>query len=870
MQPRTRQRVAIATGTVAGLTALAALAGVVLLPVLVEDRAEAALRGAGFPDPLVQLDRIGFGGAEAGVRLAGNQGIDHVAIRWTPGGLLDGRVESVILEGLRLELEVGDGALQVVGRTPPTDAAADAGAPLIPDLPLDTVELRRASLTVQTPAGPLTVPLDGTLTRTAPGTYRMSGTAVVEALGARGLATVEARFAPDSGLVAEVALDPPAGPEAAGTGALAGRVEIVLAPGQPLAGTAALRLKDMVAPVAGAVSGELDWRVAQGSHGVNLTLTAQHGLAGRFVAAVEPQAEGPPLAAVDGALDAPDLKALAGLLGLEAPVAGKAALKLHASGPAGTTLPPVTVELRVDGAAWEGWVADGTVQAAGRLLLDGDTARFESAKEVFAEGRPGDTLRDVAPEVFAKGPLSLSLRPGAEDAPLAVTLAREGGKRTATLAGRMGVKLGAVVLGGLARTASLSLDEGGVLAGAATLAEGALEAAALGVTARGLEVDVGYGRGREVPIQATATVASLRLGPGRGWVAPLRLTAEVTGHPYGILAVTASAEGAGGALVIDLAGRHDLTAGTGNGTLVLHPVRFTEGVRAPGDVFPILAGGIDSGTGRIGLRLRHAWGPEAPAGRGELLLEDLSLVGPGFALRGLNGVVVASGLVPLRTPPDQLLSVALLNVGVPLSDGLVRFAVGDGERLTVDEARFGWAEGTVRAQPFAIPLQAPEGTVVLEAAKLQLGRMLELAGVDGLAATGTLDGRIPVIIDGDTVRFEQGRLAAAGAGTIRYDPAVPPSFLDPARNENVALVMQVLEDFRYDDLAVTIDGTVGGEMAVALKLRGSNPDFYGGYPVALNLNLSGALDSILRSGLGTYRIPDEVRARLEQYQKGAP
>ena len=57
-------------------------------------------------------------------------------------------------------------------------------------------------------------------------------------------------------------------------------------------------------------------------------------------------------------------------------------------------------------------------------------------------------------------------------------------------------------------------------------------------------------------------------------------------------------------------------------------------------------------------------------------------------------------------------------------------------------------------------------------------------------------------------------------------------------------------------------------MTIGMKIRGKNPNFYDGYPVELNLNVSGELDRILRRGLAGYRVPDMIREKLATF--GAP
>jgi hypothetical protein len=78
--------------------------------------------------------------------------------------------------------------------------------------------------------------------------------------------------------------------------------------------------------------------------------------------------------------------------------------------------------------------------------------------------------------------------------------------------------------------------------------------------------------------------------------------------------------------------------------------------------------------------------------------------------------------------------------------------------------------------------------------------------------------------------------------------------------------MQALTDFRYESLAIDIDGTAGKTMTLGLKVRGANPEFQDGYPVVLNVNLSGALDTIVQRGINTWRIPDTVRDKMMEFQ----
>ena len=83
--------------------------------------------------------------------------------------------------------------------------------------------------------------------------------------------------------------------------------------------------------------------------------------------------------------------------------------------------------------------------------------------------------------------------------------------------------------------------------------------------------------------------------------------------------------------------------------------------------------------------------------------------------------------------------------------------------------------------------------------------------------------------------------------------------------EDFNLLLQALENFRYDQLRLTIDGRTDAEMDVGLHIKGANPDLYDGHPIELNLNLEGALANVLRSGLAGYQIPERIRERMQGF-----
>lgn len=366
---------------------------------------------------------------------------------------------------------------------------------------------------------------------------------------------------------------------------------------------------------------------------------------------------------------------------------------------------------------------------------------------------------------------------------------------------------------------------------------------------------------------------------------------RIAGYPLTGSAGTAGSGGAagGGSIAIPIdtiqLGDAAVTLATPRGTAIgtlrltmnrdgaIHRGQAT--LTAPAKGLPVLthwtgAGTIAETMGTLTAKARLTWDGVALKAQGDLLLADLAgQFGP-VSASGINGVLSFPSLFPPVIAAGQTLAVKLLDVGLPLTDGTLRFGYGAKGRLSVERAEWHWAGGILRADPFTIDPVAPRGTVTLRAEGVHLGPMLAMVAVDGLEASGTVSGRLPVRIGADSVHLNGGLLEADGPGTLRYDPENPPGFLKGEEGSPTALLMGALTDFRYDTLSATVEGQAGGELAVGIAIRGSNPAFYDGYPVALNLKVSGALDRILRQSLDTYRIPETVRDRMTEFQRRNP
>jgi Dicarboxylate transport len=269
-------------------------------------------------------------------------------------------------------------------------------------------------------------------------------------------------------------------------------------------------------------------------------------------------------------------------------------------------------------------------------------------------------------------------------------------------------------------------------------------------------------------------------------------------------------------------------------------------------------------SGRMALDGSLHWG----AGGGvradlDLLAEDLAFSSGPARFAQVNGVIAFDRLAPLSTPPGQQLAIGLVDIGLPLTNGLLTFDL-EPDELVVEQLRWQFAEGRIRAAPFTIGSGEMQFSTILTAERLKLDEIFALAQLDGLTGEGTMHGTLPITVAGSEAVIDNGELVSDRPGWVRYRPDEAPAALQ-AGGANVNLLLQALENFRYEELRLTIDGRTDGEMDVGLHIAGANPDLYDGYPIEFNLNLEGALADVLRSGLAGYQIPERIRERMQGF-----
>ena len=78
-------------------------------------------------------------------------------------------------------------------------------------------------------------------------------------------------------------------------------------------------------------------------------------------------------------------------------------------------------------------------------------------------------------------------------------------------------------------------------------------------------------------------------------------------------------------------------------------------------------------------------------------------------------------------------------------------------------------------------------------------------------------------------------------------------------------LLQVLENFHYTRLSLSIDGDAAGEVVVSIALEGANPGYEQGHAVNFNLSIDARLSDLISQENAAYQIPYLIEERLRAF-----
>ena len=292
-------------------------------------------------------------------------------------------------------------------------------------------------------------------------------------------------------------------------------------------------------------------------------------------------------------------------------------------------------------------------------------------------------------------------------------------------------------------------------------------------------------------------------------------------------AVLANGEiNANGAIVLDSSGQqlasftahHDIDEGAGIARVNAERITFGPSLQ-PYDITEQARGMVEGVTGDSTVTAEINWTGDAITGTGRARLDNVSLATATIpVVNDVSGEIYFDDLFTLTTPPGQFLRVGLLNPGVAVRNGRVRFQLLPEQQVSIEQAEFDFAAGTLALAPTRITLGADETRFELTLRDVDATELVSALNVPDLQATGRIEGSFPLRLTRVSAFVEGGVLRAApGGGTLSYTGHAGDAATGPSK-----LAFDALRSFRYDDLGLTLDGDLNGDVISSITFSGRN------------------------------------------------
>ncbi|PEQ13436.1 C4-dicarboxylate ABC transporter [Novosphingobium sp. PC22D] len=305
--------------------------------------------------------------------------------------------------------------------------------------------------------------------------------------------------------------------------------------------------------------------------------------------------------------------------------------------------------------------------------------------------------------------------------------------------------------------------------------------------------------------------------------------------------------------------RHDLATGTGHADLDVPGVVFDAALQ-PDTLTYLALGVIANAEGAVSGRGRIDWNEQAVTSRGRFSTDRLDFAAAFGPVKGLAGTVEFSDLLGLVTPPGQTLRVASVNPGIEVNDGIVKFGLRPGHVVAVEGADWPFFGGTLHLEPVTMTIGAEETRrYVLVISGLDAARFIERMELANLSASGTFDGRMPLVFDKDGGRIEGGALESREpGGNVSYVGEL--TYKDLSTMANFAF--DTLRSLDYRRMEIGMDGALEGEILTRVKIfgvrqgEGARKNFLtrriGKLPIQFNVNLRAPFFQLVSSFKSLY------------------
>lgn len=196
-----------------------------------------------------------------------------------------------------------------------------------------------------------------------------------------------------------------------------------------------------------------------------------------------------------------------------------------------------------------------------------------------------------------------------------------------------------------------------------------------------------------------------------------------------------------------------------------------------------------------------------------------------WTLEGITTELAFPDLPTFRSASGQQIRFDRLSLGqIAFKQGVIDFTLESPDRILVEKSAFKWCNGHVYGQSARLSGNNPRHEFTFYGDRLHLASLLDQFGTLEAHGEGTVNGRIPLTIEGKQIRVSDGFLFSTpgDGGTIRVTgteiitAGVPAG---TAEHAQLMLARAALEDYRYDWVKLFIHSQ-DESLHVKMKMNG--------------------------------------------------
>jgi hypothetical protein len=322
---------------------------------------------------------------------------------------------------------------------------------------------------------------------------------------------------------------------------------------------------------------------------------------------------------------------------------------------------------------------------------------------------------------------------------------------------------------------------------------------------------------------------------------------------------------------------HRLSSGNGQAVLDVPSLTFNEGLQ-PEELTRLTEGVIALVVGTVQGRGEINWnGAGEVTSNGTFSTAGMDFAAPFGPVTGLSTTVNFTDLLSLETAPGQTAKVVSINPGILVENGVIKYQFLANQLVKVERGEWPFMGGRLILHETVLNFGKPTPKrLTFEVVGLDAKTFVDSLGFEGLDATGTFDGALPMIFDEEGGRIVGGRLdSRTPGGNLAYNSEVSRANLGMMGG----IAFDALRDLRYRSMIIRLDGDLAGEFSTRLAIDGvalgqtKTQAIIRGLlrrlPIKLNVQIRGPFRALISMAKG-FRDPTAVIAPVLPFPIDAP